>query len=189
MRVPESGMPDEAYWESLFDVGGVLDRLELGRAIGDAVELGCGYGTFTIPVAQRISGTVFTFDIDPAMIARTRARAAAAGVRNLKAEVRDVLSGGFGLPDASCDVGLLFNILHCAEPESLLTEAARVVGPAGRVLVMHWRSDIETPRGPPLAIRPRPEQVAVWATAVGLAVEGVSIDLPPWHFGQVLKRA
>lgn len=188
MRVPESGMPEEAYWESLFDIGGVLDRLNLGPAVTDAVELGCGYGTFAVPVAQRIGGTVFTFDIDPAMVERTRARAAAAGVRNLRADVRDVLGAGFGLPDASCDVCLLFNILHCAEPESLLTEAARVVRPAGRVLVMHWRSDVETPRGPPLAVRPRLEQVAVWAAAVGLAVDSAPVDLPPWHFGRILQR-
>lgn len=181
-------MPEETYWESLCDVGGALDRLNLGPAVGDVVELGCGYGTFTIPVAQKIRGTVFTFDIDPAMVERTRTRAAAAGVRNLKAEVRDVLGAGFGLPDASGDVCLLFNILHGAEPEPLLAEAARVVRPAGRVLVMHWRSDIETPRGPPLSIRPRPEQVARWAAAVGLVVDGASMDLPPWHFGLTLKR-
>jgi len=27
----------------------------------------------------------------------------------------------------------------------LVAEAARVIGPGGRVLVMHWRSDIPTP--------------------------------------------
>lgn len=189
MRVPESGMPEEAYWESLFDVTGALDRLNFALAMGDVVELGCGYGTFAIPVAQRIGGTVLSFDIDPTMVERTRARAVAAGVRNLKADVRDVLGSGFGLPDASCDACLLFNILHCPEPESLLAEASRVVRPAGRVLVMHWRSDLETPRGPPLAIRPRPEQVAQWAAAVGLTAEGAAVELPPWHFGLSLRRA
>jgi hypothetical protein len=54
MKLRESGMPDEAWWESLFDVPLILDRLGIHPQIGDAVEPGCGYGTFTIPVAPRI---------------------------------------------------------------------------------------------------------------------------------------
>ena len=34
-----------------------------GRTLNNVVELGCGYGTFTLPVARRISGVVETFDI------------------------------------------------------------------------------------------------------------------------------
>ena len=34
----------------------------------DVAELGCGYGTFAVPVARAISGTVYTFDIDPVMV-------------------------------------------------------------------------------------------------------------------------
>ena len=32
--------------------------------LGDVAELGCGYGTFTLPLARRIGGTVHTLDID-----------------------------------------------------------------------------------------------------------------------------
>ena len=55
-----------------------------------------GYGTFTVPVARRISGTVTTFDIDEAMIERTRQRAAAAGVWNVLYVSADVFADGFG---------------------------------------------------------------------------------------------
>lgn len=188
MRVPESGMPEEAYWESLFDIEGALDRLKIGPSDRDVVELGCGYGTFTIPAARRIGGTLFTFDIEAVMVERTRVRAAEAGVRNVSAGVRDVLGTGFGVADGSCDLCLLFNILHCPQPAPVLTEAARIVRPGGRVLVMHWRSDIATPRGPPLAIRPRPEQVAAWGATAGLAADGEPVLLPPWHFGVILRR-
>ena len=68
MKVRESGMPEEAYWESLFDVPLILDRLGIDARLRDVVEFGCGYGTFTIPVARRISGTLRTFDIDQAMV-------------------------------------------------------------------------------------------------------------------------
>jgi SAM-dependent methyltransferase len=109
--------------------------------------MGCGYGTFTIPVARRVSGVLTTFDIDEAMIERTRQRAAAAGAWNVLYMVGDVFADGFGGEAGSKDACLLFNILHCEEPLRLLAEAARVVRPGGEVLVIHWRCDPVTPRG------------------------------------------
>jgi len=67
MKLRESGMPEESYWQSLFDVSLILDRLEIDDRLRDVVELGCGYGTFTLPVARRISGTLRTYDIDAEM--------------------------------------------------------------------------------------------------------------------------
>ena len=49
-------MPDETFWESLFDLPLILDRLDIDETIRDVAEIGCGYGTFTLPVARRISG-------------------------------------------------------------------------------------------------------------------------------------
>lgn len=187
MKVPDSGMPEEAYWESLFDVPLILDRLKIDHTVEHVAELGCGYGTFTLPVAQRIAGRVFTFDIEPVMIARTHGRVHAARLDNVEATLRDVIGEGFGLPDGNCDACLLFNILHFPEPQALVAEAARVVRPGGRVLVIHWRSDISTPRGPALEVRPRHAQIGVWAAAAGL-VPGSVLHLPPWHFGVVLTK-
>ena len=175
MQIRDSGMPDEAYWESLFNVPLVLSRLGIGR-FHDVAELGCGYGTFSIPVAKSIGGTLFTFDIDPAMVARTVERGA--GLR-IVAEVRDVMEHGFGV---YADAVLLFNILHCEEPVRLLQYAAAALKPSGEVLVIHWRHGA-TPRGPNLHIRPRPEQIATWAEQAGLEQIGSEIDLPPWHYG------
>jgi SAM-dependent methyltransferase len=189
MKLRESGMPEEAYWETLFDVGLILDRLGVDARLRNVIEMGCGYGTFTIPVARRISGRVTTCDIDEAMIERTRQRAAAAGACNLLYVVRDVFADGFGGEGGSEDACLLFNILHCEEPLSLLAEAARVVRPGGAVLVIHWRCDPATPRGPSMEIRPRPERIVAWAKETGLLEdEGPVMDLPPWHYGLRLRR-
>ncbi|HMA96223.1 MAG TPA: hypothetical protein VKP30_26230 [Polyangiaceae bacterium] len=56
MKYCDGGVPEESYWESLFNVSLILDRLGIESSIETAVELGCGHGTFTIPVARRISG-------------------------------------------------------------------------------------------------------------------------------------
>lgn len=189
MKLRESGMPEETYWESLFDVELILDRLGVDRRLRDVVELGCGYGTFSLPVARRIAGQLRTFDIATEMVTRTLARAEAGGIGNLICTVRDVFAAGFGVPDRSQDACLLFNILHGEEPVGLLREAARVVRPGGEVHVIHWRHDPGTPRGPSLAIRPRPEDIATWARQAGtLREDGPPCDLPPWHYGLRLRK-
>lgn len=188
MKVRDSGMPPQDYWETLLDVPGILDAFGFGPATGDVGELGCGYGTFTLPLARRIRGTVHTLDIEAEMVALTQQRSAEAGLTNVKTELRDVLAAGFGPPAGSCDAALLFNILHAEESIALLRAARDVVRPGGLVAVIHWRSDIATPRGPSLDIRPRPEQIASSATRAGLTPEGDAFLLPPWHFGLRLRR-
>lgn len=189
MKLRDSGMPEEQYWETLFDVPSVIDALGIDSRLRDVAEFGCGFGTFSIPVAQRISGRLLAFDIEPSMIARTRERATAASLSNVVLRECDVMEYGFGLPVESLDAVLLFNILHCESPDRLLRHASRVVRPGGHVLVIHWQYDPRTPRGPDLSIRPRPEQVSAWAQDTGeLCAEEGMIDLPPWHYGLKFVR-
>jgi SAM-dependent methyltransferase len=189
MRIRESGMPEEDYWESLFDVELILDRLGIDSRMRDVVELGCGYGTFTLPVAKRIGGVIRTFDIDPEMVERTRRRAEREGLSNVRAGVRDVTIEGFGGRPGTRDACLLFNILHLEAPEHLLSMAACAVRPGGAVLAIHWLFDPSTPRGPSMAIRPRPEQIVDWARGAGkLQWIAPALDLPPWHYGLKFVR-
>ncbi len=180
MKIRDSGMPDKVYWESLFDVPLILSRFGIER-FRDVAELGCGYGTFSIPVAKGIRGTLYAFDIDPVMVARTLERGA--GLR-IVAEVRDVTAQGFGVV---ADAVLLFNILHCEQPVTLLRHAQKALREDAEVLVIHWRHDLATPRGPSAEIRPSPDQIAAWGLEAGLRA-GEVIDLPPWHYGMVFRR-
>jgi SAM-dependent methyltransferase len=189
MKLRQSGMPEETYWESLFDVPSILDKLQIDARLNDVVELGCGYGTFAIPVARQISGMLTTFDIEADMVERTRRRAEGAGLHNVVCELRDVLHDGFGKEAVSQDACLLFNILHGEAPVRLLSEATRILRPGGMALVIHWRHDPSTPRGPTMEIRPRAEQIVAWAEETGkLEPVGPPINLPPWHFGLRLRR-
>jgi len=181
MKLRDSGMPEETYWETLFDVPLVLARMGIDDSLGDVAELGCGYGTFSIPIARAIRGTLHTFDVDPVMVERTLERAAGLPPGKLLCEIREVMRDGFGVTGR--DAALVFNLLHCEEPIELLRRAADAVCTGGSVLAIHWRYG-ETPRGPSLDIRPRPEQLADWAEQTGrLTRDGAMIDLPPWHYG------
>ncbi len=189
MKTRESGMPDEAMWASFFQPAEALEKLGLTSGCRDAVEFGCGYGTFTIPAARIVRGVVHAFDVEPDMIATTRQKARAAGLHNVRLRRRDFMADGTGLPDAGADYALLFNILHCEEPLALLREALRMLSPGGKLGIMHWNYDPTTPRGPSMEIRPRPEQCLAWAEEAGFQLAGPArIPLPPYHYGFVMAR-
>jgi SAM-dependent methyltransferase len=182
-------MPPPELWEGFFESDRVLGALGCGGVAGDAVEFGCGYGTFTIAAARRVSGIVYALDIDPSMVSATIDRAAQAAVGNVVVETRDFLADGCGRPEASASFVMLFNILHIEDPLNLMREAHRVLRSGGVAGVIHWRHDIETPRGPSAEIRPSPAQCRSWAEKAGLRWLS-SPDLPdaPWHWGMVLER-
>ncbi len=188
MKVRESGMPDETMWEGFFSPSEVLSRLGLTSDTPSVVDLGCGYGTFTIPAARLTTGTVHAFDIEPEMIRASGSKAEVAGLTNVQLHLRDFVAEGTGLPDASVGFVMLFNILHAEHPERLLGEAYRILAPGGTAAVVHWVSDRPTPRGPSLDIRPRPADCRKWMTGEGFRIEGDVVDLPPYHFGIVGRK-
>jgi SAM-dependent methyltransferase len=190
MKGRESGMPAETLWADFFDPPAVLAALGLCED-DTVVDFGSGYGTFALPAAARTRGTVHALDIEPALVTLLERRATDAGLNNLRARRCDFLAGAdCGIASASATLALAFNILHVEQPERLLNAAHGLLAPGGRLAVIHWRSDIETPRGPPLAIRPRAADVAAWATAAGFPVTR-EVELgaaAPWHYGLVSDR-
>ena len=96
MKGRESGMPDEAYWASFFEAEAAIDRL-LGTAVlGDVIEFGCGYGSFTVPTARRTAGRVIALDIEPEMVDCVRHKAVTFDLPNIQADVRDFVAHGTG---------------------------------------------------------------------------------------------
>ena len=187
MKIRESDMPAEEEWNKFFDPSRVLSLLGLNHRVVDVADFGCGYGTFTIPAAKIISGRIYAFDIEPKMIKVVKRKAKNLKLGNVKAVVRDFVSDGSGLMDESVDFVFLFNILHLENPKKLLSEAYRILKNGGKVGAIHWNYDSMTPRGPPMAIRPRAEHIRRWAESVGFVFEQ-EFDLKPYHYGLVLKK-
>ncbi len=188
MKVFDSGMPAEAYWNSLFDIPLITGWLNLNGISEPIVEIGCGYGTFTIPIAGKASGKVYAFDIEPAMVECTRRNAEMAGLSNVKVLVRDVIEGGSGLESGTAGLVLLFNILHFNDRRVLLQEAYRILKPKGIVAVIHWRKDIDTPRGPIVESRPDKEMILDSLKGLDLRFGGNERILEPYHWGIQLTK-
>ncbi|MGO9644300.1 MAG: class I SAM-dependent methyltransferase [Candidatus Bathyarchaeia archaeon] len=182
-------MPDEELWSSFFDVERILDDMRVTSEIVDAADFGCGYGTFTIPAAQRISGILYAVDIEPEMLRTVDLKARNKGLTNIRPTLSDLLREGSSLGNDSVDYVMLFNLLHSEDPLILLREAFRVLRVKGRVGIVHWIRDVSTPRGPPLEMRPTVEQCVEWCREAGFyASSALSMDLKPYHFGLVVSK-
>lgn len=191
MKGRESGMPEEAWWSSFFDADAAMRSFVGTKGVsGNVVEFGCGYGTFTLPVARISTGIVSALDIEAEMVAQVLHLAAAEQQPNIRAEVRDFVAQGTGLAAGSQAHAMIYNLLHLEQPLALLQEAYRSLQIGGTLSVMHWRSDIPTPRGPSLDIRPTPEQCQAWLGEAGFhAIRCVDLQSScPYHFGLLATR-
>lgn len=113
------------------------------RALGhllpplDVADLGCGEGYLTIEAAS-FARRVFAVDRSAAVLRKARALAQKRRVSNIawkRGEIEQV-----PLPGASVDVALLSQALHHAvSPERAVAEAARIVRPGGRVVILDLR--------------------------------------------------
>jgi SAM-dependent methyltransferase len=186
MKTRESGMPSEDVWETFFRPDDDLRLVGLSADCRDVVEFGCGYGTFALPAAKLIRGTIYALDIDPEMVKRTAQRAWEAGLTNVRAVQGDFLADP--PPILQADYAMLFNILHAEKPELLLERASATLCPGGLLGIMHWNYDPKTPRGPSMDIRPRPEGLRGLAEAAGFLIQTAHVDLPPWHYGIVAQK-
>jgi len=188
MKIYDS-MPNEEYWNSLFNIPQIIEWLGVDSIIGPIVEIGCGYGTFTIPIAKIVKDQVLAFDIDPQMIEITSKKAHFIGLNNIKYFNRDIIEMGTGVEANSIGMVLFFNILHFDERRIMLEEASRILKESGKVAIIHWRKDIETPRGPMVQSRPDEETILNSIKGLNLIFQGNSKILEPYHWGiQLVKE-
>jgi len=116
------------------------------------LDLACGPGTFTIPLARR-TRRVLGLDLTPAFLGLARKRAAQEGLGN----VRFLCADATGIPirDESIHVAVCgYSFHHMREPLRALREMARVLVPGGRLAVV----DIYTPEGFDPSVNDRIEQ-------------------------------
>jgi len=181
-------MPPEEMWASFFNAEQIFTELEINSEVSDIVEIGCGYGTFTIPAARMVKGKLYGFDIEQEMVEKVQEKQNNEHIGNIILRKRDVLADTTGLADTSVDYVMLFNILHNDSPDDFLTEAFRILKSNGKVGILHWRSDIVTPRGPDLSIRPKPEQIIARINRQMFKVSKGPVLIDPFHFGIVLSK-
>ena len=116
------------------------------RDAGRLLDIGTGTGRVLELLAPRISQGVGV-DASKAMLALARSRLARAGIGHCSVRLADMYR--LPLAAASFDVAVMQMVLHYADdPAGVLAEAARVVRPGGRLIVVelapHGRDELLT---------------------------------------------
>lgn len=117
---------------------GVADRLAAGAAVAD---VGCGYGTPTIAMAEAFPASRFAgFDVDDASVARARKAALAAGVAD---RVSFEVAAATEVPDGRYNLVTFIDSLHdLGDPVRALRRIRQVLADDGVVLLVeHAGSD------------------------------------------------
>ncbi|AGK96725.1 class I SAM-dependent methyltransferase [Clostridium pasteurianum] len=190
MKYRESEMPIEELWQSFFNPVDILKQMGVDKNIRILIDIGCGYGTFLLPATELVSGNVIGIDVDEKMIEVCGNKIQDTSISNVH-----LINGDISKEDtieqlkkykAEIDYITLFNIIHCEKPLDLLQSVYDVLNKNGKIGVIHWKYE-ETPRGPSMEIRPKPETIIEWASKVGFTLKN-QIDLPPYHFGLVFVK-
>ncbi len=149
----------------------------MAEALGDGpfdvlADLGTGTGRILELFGDRVARGI-GFDINPDMLAYARARLEAGGLAHCQVRYGDLLS--LSLPDGEADAVVLHQVLHFLDdPAGVLREAARILKPGGRLLVVDFAPhDLEYLRDEfahrRLGIEPRHMQR--WFGRLGLSLE------------------
>lgn len=171
----------EKFWQLLSIAPGIT-----------ALDLACGAGRYTLPLAERVGpqGKVIALDLWADGIRQLQTEARQRQMDNVEAHVADA---GQALPldDRSVDLCLMATVLHDFVQAGLaavaLREATRVLKPQGVMVMVEFKKE-ETPHGPPRVVRLAVEDLAVMVQRLGFIRFSAVVDLGPDLYAVQFRR-
>lgn len=128
-RIRSLYLPESAVEDAMLETVG-------DKAIGDFLDLGTGTGRILEVFASRVERGV-GFDLSHAMLDVARARLHRANIRNCSVRHGNLYE--LPLANEAADVVAIHQVLHYLEyPRAAIAEAARVLRPGGRILIVDF---------------------------------------------------
>jgi ubiquinone/menaquinone biosynthesis C-methylase UbiE len=186
-------MPDRDWWAALWP-----DPEATLRALGitpdmTVLDLCCGDGWFTAPLATLTGGRCYGLDLDPGMLAKARDEVTRAGARVagwIEGDARDLPV----LLAQKVDFVLIANTFHGVPDQTAQSAAvATVLNPGGLFAIVNWHAKpreetpvLGEPRGPRTEMRMTPKQTRAVVEPAGFQLKEL-VELPPYHYGAVFR--
>lgn len=166
-------------------------RIEPGMRVAD---VGAGSGYLLGRLAQAVGprGVVYAVEVQPALVARLRARVSAEGWSNVV--VVQASAAGFVLPEAIDRAVLLHSYRELAQPIQMLRAIKAWLQPGGRVLTVEFLLPPDPSEGPLLASqmpaaaqRVDPQTLEAEARGAGLVATAHFALLPHQHMAEFVN--
>lgn len=188
-----TAMPDRDWWAALWpDPEAVLRALGI-TADMTVLDLCCGDGWFTAPLALLTGGKTYGLDLDPEMLARAKDEVSRAGASMAGWIEGDARALPSLLPE-KVDFVLIANTFHGVPEQTAMAQAvAAILKPGGLFAIVNWhakpREDtpvLGQPRGPRTEMRMTPDQTRAAVEPAGFELHEL-VELPPYHYGAVFR--
>lgn len=161
------------------------------RAGMHVADFGCGRTGHLVFQGARIvgeRGIYYAVDIMKDVLENINKRAQMEGLINVHPVWSDIESlGGAAIPERSLDMVMIVNVLSkCANKNSVLLEASRLLSDKGRIVIVDWLP-CKLPMCPPEEKILNFEEVAALSQKDNLHVQEI-FDAGPYHRGMILYR-
>lgn len=166
-----------------------LDQLEINAA-SKIADFGCGHGYFAIPLAKMVGqdGQIYAVDVLQDALNEVKERAERENLSNIQT-VRGNLEApdGSRLPENSCDMVLLANVLFQSNKKAdIIKEARRVLKSNGKMIIVDWHVTSEA-----LTLnsgwRIGPQEAQGLAESQNFSFER-TFDAGDYHYGLIFKK-
>ena len=129
------------------------------------LDLGCGPGFWTLPLAELVgpTGLVWAIDASQELLDSLAERKPPPQVRPRKGTLPNI-----DLASRSVDFAWIALVFHEVDrPDAVAAETLRVLKPSGRLALLEWRPDGISDHNPPRDIRITPDQLCTFLSSAG----------------------
>lgn len=161
---------------------------------GDVVaDFGTGReGRIAIPAGQSVgnSGVSYAIDVVKSILPAVQTKARMRGANNVQTVWSDleIYAATRAIRDNSLDAGFLVTTLfQSSKRAEMITECHRMIRPGGRLVIVDWKPEVQTPIGPPQQMRVHPQEAQEICKKLNMQLTE-EFDASPYHWGLIFIK-